>query len=57
MSVTDHTGNRQPLRDHFVWAGFKGFNDYAVVESLLTLAIPRSEVKQPANELLRSLAT
>jgi DNA repair protein RadC len=33
-------------------SGFKGFNDYEVVELLLTLAIPRMDVKQPAKALI-----
>ena len=33
-------------------SGFEGFNDYEVVELLLTLAIPRLDVKQPAKALI-----
>jgi DNA repair protein RadC len=33
--------------------GFKGLADYEVVELLLTLAIPRSDVKQPAKVLIK----
>lgn len=33
-------------------SGFEGFNDYEVVELLLTLAIPRSDVKEPAKALI-----
>src|SRR4051794_29610306 len=45
-------GHRQRLRDRFQRAGFVGFNDYEIVELLLTLAIPRSDVKQPAKALI-----
>src|SRR5216684_611119 len=45
-------GHRQRLRERFVRAGFDGFNDYEIVELLLTLAIPRSDVKQPAKALI-----
>ena len=45
-------GHRQRLRDRFAKNGLAGFADYEVVELLLTLAIPRSDVKQPAKALL-----
>jgi DNA repair protein RadC len=52
--VTDphYHGHRQRLRERFVRVGFDGFNDYEVIELLLTLAIPRSDVKQPAKALI-----
>jgi len=46
-------GHRQRLRDRFLKAGFDGFAEHEVVELLLTLAIPRSDVKQPAKALLQ----
>src|SRR3954463_16129041 len=46
-------GHRQRLRERFVKAGLAGFADYEVVELLLTLAIPRSDVKQPAKALIK----
>jgi len=45
-------GHRQRLRDRFLRAGFDGLNDYEIVELLLTLAIPRSDVKHPAKALI-----
>lgn len=48
-----YLGHRKRLRDRFVKAGFEGLADYEVVELLLTLAIPRSDVKQPAKALLQ----
>lgn len=45
-------GHRQRLRERFLRAGLGGFADYEVVELLLTLAIPRSDVKQPAKALI-----
>jgi DNA repair protein RadC len=45
-------GHRQRLRDRFSKSGLNGFADYEVVELLLTLAIPRSDVKQPAKVLI-----
>jgi DNA repair protein RadC len=47
------SGHRQRLRERFVKAGLDGFADYEVVELLLTLAIPRSDVKQPAKALIK----
>jgi DNA repair protein RadC len=45
-------GHRQRLRDRFLKSGLTGFADYEVVELLLTLAIPRADVKQPAKALI-----
>lgn len=45
-------GHRQRLRARFVKSGLAGFADYEVVELLLTLAIPRSDVKQAAKALI-----
>ena len=48
-------GHRQRLRERFLKSGLDGFADYEVVELLLTLAIPRSDVKQPAKGADRAL--
>lgn len=45
-------GHRQRLRERFLRSGLAGFADHEVVELLLTLAIPRSDVKQPAKALI-----
>jgi DNA repair protein RadC len=54
--MTDDTphyhGHRQRLRDRFLKSGLDGFADYEVIELLLTLAVPRSNVKQPAKALI-----
>lgn len=47
-----YLNHRQRLRDRFVNSGLSGFADYEVVELLLTLAIPRVDVKQPAKALI-----
>lgn len=47
-----YAGHRQRLRDRFLKTGLDGFADYEVVELLLTLAIPRSDVKQPGKALI-----
>jgi len=48
-----YLGHRERLRERFLGVGFAGFADHEVVELLLTLAIPRRDVKGPAKELLR----
>jgi len=52
MTPPHYHGHRQRLRARFVKSGLGGFADYEVVELLLTLAIPRSDVKQPAKALI-----
>jgi len=47
-----YLGHRQRLRERFLKSGLDGFADYEVVELLLTLAIPRSDVKQLAKTLI-----
>src|SRR5262249_43027075 len=47
-----HTGHRRRLRERFAQGGLEGVAAYEVIELLLTLAIPRSDVKQPAKELI-----
>jgi DNA repair protein RadC len=45
-------GHRERLRQRFIKNGLDGFADYEVVELLLTLAIPRRDVKEPAKALI-----
>lgn len=45
-------GHRERLRERFLRNGLAGFAEHEVVELLLTLAIPRSDVKIPAKALL-----
>ena len=45
-------GHRQRLRNRFLKSGLECLADYEVVELILTLAIPRSDVKQPAKALI-----
>jgi DNA repair protein RadC len=51
-SERSYRGHRKRLRDRFLRSGLAGFADHEVVELLLTLAIPRSDVKQPAKALI-----
>ena len=45
-------GHRERLRARFRKSGFAGFAEHEIIELLLTLAIPRSDVKQQAKALL-----
>lgn len=45
-------GHRKRLRERFLRTGFAGMVDHEVVELLLTLAIPRKDVKERAKDLL-----
>src|SRR5262245_27308318 len=47
-----YLGHRRRLRQRFEKNGLEGFADYEVVELLLALAIPRSDVKPLAKELI-----
>ena len=60
MTSSEHSsnhGHRQRLRDRFEKGGPDALADYELVELLLTLAIPRSDVKQPAKALLARFGT
>ncbi len=53
-SINPHYfGHRKRLRDRFKKAGLASFQDYEAVELLLTLAIPRKDVKVPAKEAIK----
>jgi len=47
-----YLGHRKRLRDRFLKAGFSGMAEHEVVELLLTLPIPRRDVKEIAKDLL-----
>ena len=48
-----HVGHRSRLRERFLKTGIEGMADYEVVELLLTLAVPRKDVKEPAKKLIQ----
>ena len=52
MEPPHYHGHRKRLRERFLKNGLSGFAEHEVVELLLTLAIPRSDVKRPAKALL-----
>ena len=47
-----YLGHWQHLREWFLCSGLEGLADYEIIELLLTLAIPRSDVKAPAKALI-----
>jgi DNA repair protein RadC len=46
-------GHRQRLRTRFEKSGLAGFAPHEIIELILTLAIPRKDVKEPAKLLLK----
>jgi len=50
-------GHRQRLRERFLAAGIDGFQDYEVIELLLTLATPRKDCKATAKAALKRFKT
>jgi DNA repair protein RadC len=53
-SIKPHyLGHRKRLRERFNKTGLTAFQDYEAVELLLTLAIPRKDVKIPAKEAIK----
>ncbi len=53
----DAKGHRERLRKRFLKSGLNGFQDYEIVELLLTLGIPRRDVKPQAKEIMRLFKT
>ena len=56
-SRAEYLGHRSRLRERFRRNGFSGMLTYEVLEYLLTIAIPRRDVKPLARELLRRYGT
>lgn len=52
-SEPHYVEHRARLRNRFLKSGIQGLADYEVVELLLTLAIPRKDVKEPAKRLIQ----
>jgi len=62
MNVSDtrelrNTGHRQRLRERFLSVGLHGFAEHEVLELVLTLAIPRRDVKTQAKRLLEQFGS
>jgi DNA repair protein RadC len=50
-------GHRKRLRERFLESGLEGFQDYEVIELLLTLGTPRKDCKDAAKAALRKFKT
>lgn len=58
MSAPVHVqGHRSRLRERYLKSGFSGFAEHEVVELLLTLCIPRRDVKIQAKTLLKQFGS
>lgn len=53
MSEPHYHKHRRRLRERFLKNGLESFADYEAIELLLTLAIPRKDVKEPAKEAIK----
>lgn len=52
-----HLGHRGRLRGRFLKSGIDGLADYEVIELILTLAIPRGDVKPLAKSLIKKFGS
>jgi len=55
--LPDYVGHRQRLRERFMSAGAEALPDYELLELLLFMAIPRTDTKPLAKELLAHFKT
>ena len=53
----DYLGHRERLRRRFLLGGGRDMPDYELLELLLTIAIPRRDVKPLAKELIRKFGS
>jgi len=53
----DYRGHRKRLRERFLKSGVSGFQDYELLELLLTYVIPRKDTKPLAKALLRQFGS
>ena len=56
-SQLSREGHRKRLREKFIKSGLNGFNDYEIIELLLTLGAPRKDCKQQAKEAIKRFKT
>jgi DNA repair protein RadC len=49
----DAQGHRKRLRERFLKSGLEGFQDYEIIELLLSLGTPRRDTKTQAKEAIR----
>jgi DNA repair protein RadC len=53
----DYLEHRKRLRERFIASGTRGFQNYEMLELLLTYAVPRLNVKPVAKELIKRFKT
>ena len=56
-SKINNFGHRRRLRERFLKTGLSGFSDHEVVELLLTIFIPRKDVKNVAKQALSKFSS
>ena len=56
-SQLSREGHRKRLREKFIKSGLNGFNDYEIIELLLTLGALRKDCKQQAKEAIKRFKT
>jgi DNA repair protein RadC len=57
MTENSSEGHRKRLRERFISSGITGFQDYEIIELLLTLGSPRKDCKQAAKEAIKRFKT
>ena len=57
QELNQSEGHRKRLRERFINSGLNGFQDYEIVELLLTLGSPRKDCKQAAKEAIKRFKT
>jgi DNA repair protein RadC len=57
MTEESRQGHRRRLRERFLKSGLAGFQDYEVVELLLSLGTPRKDCKQPAKDAIKKFGS
>lgn len=57
MTAIGSEGHRRRLRERFLSVGLEGFSEHETLELVLTLAIPRRDVKPQAKRLLEQLGS
>lgn len=55
--IKSEEGHRDRLRKKYIASGLSGFNDYEILELLLTYSIARKDVKPIAKELIKKFKT
>ena len=57
LAKEDSLGHRKRLREKFLKSDLEGFQDYEIIELLLSLGTPRRDCKPQAKEAIRRFKT